>query len=125
MTLSAVHNPASMVFAGNRFDLGLTAFNYSEGLALRAGYDHGSNPIGSRDVTFNILAPGVTTDHVTLGLTHTNARGSELTLSLTHAFNSMLTGTSLLPAFMGQAPAGSESIQMHQNSVGMAFGHAF
>ena len=45
-------------------------FKASNALTLRAGYNHTDNPIGSRDVTFNILAPGVVTDHVTLGMTY-------------------------------------------------------
>lgn len=39
-------------------------------LALRAGYNKSQNPIEGRDVTFNILAPGVITSHVTLGGGH-------------------------------------------------------
>lgn len=47
----------------------------SDRWSWRAGYNHGSNPIRGSDVTFNILAPGVVTDHVTLGLTRTTASG--------------------------------------------------
>ncbi|MFO7543559.1 MAG: outer membrane protein transport protein, partial [Thiobacillus sp.] len=37
-------------------------YKYSPKLVLRAGYNHGDNPISSSDVTFNILAPGVVKD---------------------------------------------------------------
>jgi len=45
---------------------------------LRGGYNRGSNPIQARDVTFNILAPGVTQDHFTLGFTYSLDARSEL-----------------------------------------------
>ena len=38
---------------------------------LRAGFNRTDNPIEARDVTFNIIAPGVTTNHYTLGATYT------------------------------------------------------
>jgi long-chain fatty acid transport protein len=36
----------------------------------RVGYAHNTNPIESPDVTFNILAPGVVTDHITGGFAY-------------------------------------------------------
>jgi long-chain fatty acid transport protein len=36
----------------------------------RVGYAHNTNPIKSADVTFNILAPGVVTDHITGGFAY-------------------------------------------------------
>ncbi len=36
----------------------------------RVGYAHNTNPIKSTDVTFNILAPGVVTDHITGGFAY-------------------------------------------------------
>ena len=37
---------------------------------LRAGYAHNTNPIKSTDVTLNIIAPGVVTDHITGGFSY-------------------------------------------------------
>jgi long-chain fatty acid transport protein len=37
---------------------------------LRAGYAHNTNPIRSTDVTLNIIAPGVVTDHLTAGFSY-------------------------------------------------------
>lgn len=43
----------------------------------RIGYAHNTNPITSADVTFNILAPGVVTDHITGGFAYkTNANST-------------------------------------------------
>lgn len=98
------------------------AYTYDNSWTLRAGYNHGSNPIQPRDVTFNILAPGVTTDHLTLGFTHSDPRGGELTAAFVRAFNHSVSGASLLPAFMGGAPAGNETIQLQANSLGLTYG---
>ena len=35
----------------------------------RAGYSHGNQPIPESEVFFNILAPGVMEDHITIGFT--------------------------------------------------------
>jgi long-chain fatty acid transport protein len=93
-------------------------YKYSKALTLRAGYNHGDNPIQSRDVTFNILAPGVVKDHVTLGFTYTLASGNELTMSYMHAFENDVTGQPNPRYF----PAGgTEKIKMYQNSIGIAY----
>jgi long-chain fatty acid transport protein len=97
-------------------------YKYNNNWTFRAGYNHTDNPIQARDVTFNILAPGVVKDHATLGFTYTLASGNELTMSYMHAFKNDVTGTSILPAFMMQPPSGTEKIDMYQNSIGIAYG---
>lgn len=96
-------------------------YKYSQKLTLRAGYNRGDNPISASDVTFNILAPGVIEDHVTLGFTYTLASGNELTMSYMHGFSNDVSGASILPAFMGGAPAGTETIEMDQNALGIQY----
>ncbi len=93
-------------------------YKYSKALTLRAGYNHGDNPIQSRDVTFNILAPGVVKDHVTLGFTYTLASGNELTMSYMHAFENDVTGQ---PNPLYFPAGGTEKIKMYQNSIGIAY----
>ncbi|MBI2313328.1 MAG: outer membrane protein transport protein [Betaproteobacteria bacterium] len=95
-------------------------YQYSKNLVLRAGYNHTDNPIQGRDVTFNILAPGVVQDHLTLGLTYTTASGGELTVGYMHAFDKSVTGSSLFNSF--GLPGGNETIKMYQNSIGIAYG---
>jgi len=90
-------------------------------LTLRAGYNHGDNPITAANVTFNIIAPGVIEDHLTVGFTYTLASGDELTMSYVHAFSNDVSGASILPAFMGGAPAGTETIEMDQNLLGIQY----
>ncbi|MBL0163734.1 MAG: outer membrane protein transport protein [Xanthomonadales bacterium] len=93
----------------------------SDRWSWRAGYNHGSNPIRGSDVTFNILAPGVVTDHVTLGLTRTTASGGAWIFAYMHAFKNTVEGASILPVFMGGAPAGNERISMYQNSFAIGY----
>jgi long-chain fatty acid transport protein len=90
-------------------------YKYSQPLTLRAGYNHTDNPIQSRDVTFNILAPAVIKDHATLGFTYALASGDELTMAYMHAFKNDVTGTSILPF------GGTEKIQMYENSLGFTY----
>jgi long-chain fatty acid transport protein len=96
-------------------------YKYNQQLTLRAGWNHGDNPITAADVTFNILAPGVIEDHLTLGFTYTLASGDELTMSYMHGFSNDVSGASILPAFMGGAPAGTETIEMDQNALGIQY----
>ena len=96
-------------------------YKYNQNLTLRAGYNHGENPIQSRDVTFNILAPGVVKNHMTLGFTYTLASGNELTMSYMHAFSNDVNGVSLLPAFSGGTPHGNEKIEMSQDALGIQY----
>ncbi len=90
------------------------AYQYNKQWTLRAGYNHGDNPIQARDVTFNILAPGVVKDHATLGVTYLTPAGNELTVSYMHAFENSVSGSS--PQF-----GGTETIKMYQNSIGVAY----
>lgn len=93
----------------------------SENWTWRAGYNRSDNPIRASDVTFNILAPGVVTDHLTLGFTWRLASGGELTMAYMHAFENSVSGASILPAFMGGMPAGSETIRMYEDSIGIQY----
>ncbi|MEW6590739.1 MAG: outer membrane protein transport protein [Pseudomonadota bacterium] len=93
-------------------------YKHSKALTLRAGYNHGDNPIMARDVTFNILAPGVVKDHVTLGFTYTLASGNELSMSYMHAFKNDVTGTPNTQYF---PVGGTEKIEMYQNALGIQY----
>jgi len=102
----------------NVFKLG-AEYQYNPNLILRAGYNHTDNPIQSRDVTFNFIAPGVVKDHATLGFTYNLSKDSELTMAYMHAFRNSVEGPSLFNAF--GVPASTEKIQMYENSLGIAY----
>ncbi len=100
----------------NVFKLGVQ-WQAATALTLRAGFNKSDNPIQSRDVTFNIVAPGVTTTHITLGGTYALSPNTELTIAYMHAPKKSVTGQSFL--------AGTETIRMSQNSIGIQFGMKF
>ena len=111
----------------NVFKLGVE-YQYSPNLALRAGYNRTDNPIQGRDVTFNIIAPGIIEDHYTLGFTYNLTKDSELTMAYMHAKENSVTASSLFNnwvQFGGVGMAGNETIKMYQNSLGIAYGLKF
>ena len=105
------------------FKLGV-AWRMSEALTLRAGYNKGENPIIARDVTFNILAPGVMKDHYTAGFTYALDKDSEITGALMVAPRQSVTGGSLFGGLF-PFPVGNETIGMKQTSIGLAWGRKF
>jgi long-chain fatty acid transport protein len=86
---------------------------------LRAGYNKGDNPINAQNVTFNILAPGVIEEHLTLGATMKLDAQSEVSASYMYAFSNDVTG----PA--NPQPGGTETIKMKQNSLGIQYSRKF
>ncbi len=102
----------------NVFKIG-AEYQYNPNLILRAGYNHSDNPIQGRDVTFNFIAPGVVKDHATLGFTYNVGKDSEVTMAYMHAFKNSVEASSLFNAF--GVPAGTEKIQMYENSLGIAY----
>jgi long-chain fatty acid transport protein len=91
---------------------------------FRAGYNHTDNPIRPQDVTFNILAPGVVKDQYTLGTTYAIDKQSEITGAFMYAANNSVTGTSLLVGF-GAPPTTTETIQMKEYQLGIAYSRKF
>jgi long-chain fatty acid transport protein len=105
----------------NAIKLGIE-YQWDSRLLLRAGYNHSDNPIEARDVTFNVLAPGVIEDHLTLGFTYTLRGGSEVTMAYMHAFNNSVSGPATNPYFN---VGGTETLEMSEDSLGIAWGKKF
>ena len=101
----------------NVFKLGVE-WKQSQNLTLRAGYNHTNNPISGANVTFNIIAPGVITDHYTLGATYKLDDKSDLTFAYMYAPKNTVTGTSALSST-------PETIRMSQQSLGIQYGWKF
>jgi long-chain fatty acid transport protein len=102
-------------------------YKMNEQLQLRAGYNHGNNPISPPDVTFNILAPGVVQTHYTLGMTYALSKSSEISASYMHAPRQTVSGASLFNGLFPAPPnaGGTETIGMSQNSLGLAWSSKF
>lgn len=99
-------------------------FQASPNLTLRAGYNVSDNPIAPADVTFNILAPGVVRQHVTLGATWKLDAQSAITGAFMYAFSNDVNGPSLFNNF---APGLTlqEKIEMYQYSIGAQYSRRF
>jgi long-chain fatty acid transport protein len=102
----------------NVFKVGISQA-VSSNLTLRAGYDYSGQPIPSSQTLFNILAPGVVQDHITLGATWKLANKSELTVAYMHAFSKTVSGSGSIPAALG---GGEANLHMYEDSIGIAYG---
>ena len=94
----------------------------SPGLTLRAGYAYNTQPIGSRDVMFNILAPGVIQHHITGGLQYRLSQNMDLELAGMYALDATVRGSEL-PGFGN--PAHQIEIGMHQYEVTIGVKYRF
>jgi long-chain fatty acid transport protein len=93
-------------------------------MLLRAGYNQSTNPVKSENVTFNILAPGVITQHYTFGGTYALSKDSEFTWAYMYAPKHTVTGPSMYNGMMGTTTI-TETIRMSQQSLGVQYGWKF
>ncbi|WP_409970399.1 OmpP1/FadL family transporter [Piscinibacter sp.] len=93
------------------------AYQMRPGTTLRGGYVTLDQPIPASQTFFNILAPGVVEDHLTLGLTLEMSKTSELTFMYMHAFEKKVNGSGSIPLGGGEA-----NLRMSQDSLGVAYG---
>jgi long-chain fatty acid transport protein len=94
------------------------SYEYGPDLTLRIGYNHTTQPIRGDQTTFNILAPGVVQDHLTLGATWKYSRNLEISAFYAHAFDKTVVATGT--PFFG---AGTDAnLRMKQDSVGVSLG---
>ncbi|MHB8534969.1 MAG: OmpP1/FadL family transporter [Sulfuricaulis sp.] len=87
---------------------------------LRAGWDHGQNPIPSSQVAVNILAPGVVTDHLNLGFTKAVDKSSDVNFMFSHAFKKEVTGP--VPTNFG---GGTAKISLEENYAEVGYSKKF
>ena len=88
-------------------------------LTVRAGWNHGKQPIPADQTFFNLLAPGVIEDHLTLGATWDYSKDADMSLIYVHGFSKEVKGSGSIPAGFGN---GEANLRMQQNSFGIAFG---
>ncbi len=137
-SIDSISNPVLNLLAGNPlgsdngpgfgwrdmtvFKLGLS-YAYSDKLTLRAGVSTTRQPIPKDETLFNMLAPGVMENHLTLGATWAVSPSSELTVAYMHAFSKKVKGSGSFPL---AAPGTAEvNLKMHQDSLGIAYGLKF
>lgn len=95
-------------------------YRLSDALTLRAGYSHTEQPIPSSQTFFNILAPGVITQHATLGATWSLDKKSDISFSYVHGFKETVHGSNSIPAAFG---GGNADIHLEENALGVAYSY--
>jgi len=103
------------------YKIGL-AYELKPGMTLRGGYVTLKQPIPASQTFFNILAPGVVQDHLTLGLTRAMSSTSELSFMYMHAFEKKVDGSGSIPPGFG---GGEANLRMSQDSLGIAYGWSY
>ena len=90
---------------------------------VRAGYAHNDNPIGSADVTLNILAPGVITDHFSGGVSYKLTDRDTIDLTGLYAPKHSVSGIEVTP--FGPNPGRTITLSMHQYDVTVGYRRRF
>jgi long-chain fatty acid transport protein len=92
----------------------------SPSLTLRAGYAYAKQPIPASEVLFNILAPGVIEQHVTVGASAKVGSKTKLNLAVVRALSKSVTGPNPL-----EVP-GQQTIELKMDQwvfdLGLSFG---
>lgn len=92
-------------------------------LTLRAGYAHNNDPISSADVTINILAPGVVTDHISGGGTYKLGEHSNFDVSVMYVPSNSVSGIEVTP--LGPNPGRTITLSMHQWDFTLGYRYEF
>lgn len=140
--VAAVGNSASSLFAGQ--PLGSTngpGFGWRDvtvlklgvehqlnsALTLRGGISHNTQPVPSGETFFNVLAPGVIQNHLSVGVTWTQPGGGELSAFWAHGFGRRVQGANSIPP--GVPPAGfgggNANVSLRENMIGVSYGWKF
>ncbi len=98
-------------------------YQVNDNLVLRAGYNHGGQPIPSGETLFNVIAPAVVEDHYTFGATWMLGNDAELSAYYMHAPSVTVTGSS--PGAAGMQNAGHSDLTMSQDALAIAYGWKF
>jgi long-chain fatty acid transport protein len=93
-------------------------FQTSGGWTWRAGYSKGEQPIPRSEVLFNILAPGVIEQHLTLGFTKALG-GKEIDVAIMRAFSKTVRGSNPL-----EVP-GRQTIELKMDQWEFGVGFSF
>lgn len=87
---------------------------------FRGGVSIGNNPVPESEVMFNILAPGVIENQVSLGLSKkVGKKGNQFHLAMNYAFNSSVKGANPMDQPSGQ------TIEIEMNQFELELGFSF
>lgn len=88
----------------------------------RAGYAYSSNPVGTEDVTLNIIAPGIVRHHFTLGGTRRLSDRDSLDFAFVYVPKASISGPETTPG--GPTP-GRVKLEMEQFSLSVGWTRKF
>jgi len=89
----------------------------NENNTVRLGYSYGEQPIPKSEMLFNILAPGVMEQHITVGWTNTRPGGNVMSLSLMYAPSKEISGASTFDPF--------QTITLEMSQLELEFAYRF
>ncbi len=93
---------------------------------LRAGYNYSESPIDEDQVLFNLIAPAVVEEHLTLGFSYKISEKSELSANYMRAFENTVKGPTAFPPQAGTIVVGSNAaLKLEQNSFGLTYSYKF
>jgi long-chain fatty acid transport protein len=95
------------------------SYQVNHALTLRGGDNRSGAPFDGTQTFFNLLAPAVVQNHVTVGATWSLQNGKEINVNYLHAFGETVNGSSSIPPNAG---GGNANLNMYQDSVGVSFG---
>ena len=102
----------------NIYKVGLQ-WEYTKQNIIRFGYSHADQAIPGDQVLFNILAPGVIEDHITVGYTRVFNDNSELNIEFMHALKESVEGANAFD------PTQTIELEMQQFELGVSWSKKF
>lgn len=90
---------------------------------FRAGYTHNTNPVGAKDVTLNILAPGIVTDHISAGFSHSYDSHNSLDMAIMYVPENTVSGIEVTP--LGPNPGRTITLSMKQWDISVGYRYKF
>lgn len=94
------------------------------GWVLRAGLSHANQPVPAGETFFNILAPGVVQDHLSLGATWALTGSGEVSAFYTRGFGKTVNGAGSIPPGLpaqGGFGGGNANVRLQENLLGMDY----
>jgi long-chain fatty acid transport protein len=86
-------------------------YQLTERVAVRAGYQYNTNPLENTSTLFNIQAPGIITNTITVGTTVNLTDALALSLGYAYGFQNTITGT------VAQVPTAGVSLSASSQSL--------
>jgi long-chain fatty acid transport protein len=94
----------------------------SSTVTLRAGYSHATQAVPADQTFFNVLAPGVVQDHITIGFSWKQDAHGEWSGYYGHALDKTVKGPRAIPDGFG---GGDANVHLKENILGVSYGWTF